>query len=147
MWNPLLHSDQENLRWCLLRAIEWGNWPAFISQPVAPVMLLFWPWYWVCLGVLVANILWAAVRYRFVSPLLADAVVLPVVILKWPLGLGIGIALFFQSHYGNAAASALWPVITMGIAYLPSLILLVPPAKVGVIQKMFMGAFGYEALL
>ena len=36
VWNPADHSDQDNLTWSFLRAVEWGRWPIFLSQPVAP---------------------------------------------------------------------------------------------------------------
>src|SRR5690349_6509496 len=47
MWKPEQHSDDENLRWAWLRAIEWQRWPLFLSQPVVPMLLYFYPWSWV----------------------------------------------------------------------------------------------------
>lgn len=44
LWNPAEHSDQENLTWCYLRAIEWCAWPAFVSHPFIPILFLFVPW-------------------------------------------------------------------------------------------------------
>lgn len=43
LWNPHENSDQENLRWCWLRAVEWGKWPLFVSQPLLPLMLFTCP--------------------------------------------------------------------------------------------------------
>ncbi len=76
LWNPAVHSDQENLAWSWLRAVEWGRWPLFISQPIAPVLLVFVPWTYVLVGAVAANLLWAFfVRYNFVSPPLASLAV------------------------------------------------------------------------
>ena len=53
MWNFDEHSDNDNMRWTWLRAVEWGMWPLFISQPIAPIALLFWPW-WSVIGIIIA---------------------------------------------------------------------------------------------
>src|SRR5579872_858521 len=67
-WNPSQHSDQDNLRWCWLRAVEWGAWPLFLSQPIAPIILLLKGSLWAALvPAIIANVLWSGVRYRFVS--------------------------------------------------------------------------------
>jgi len=59
LWNPLQNSDDENLKWCLLRAIEWNDWPLFLSQPVAPLIFVVLPWPVVVISVLALNYLWA----------------------------------------------------------------------------------------
>src|SRR5689334_10260251 len=72
LWEPSEHSDEDNLQWSGLRAIEWGAWPAFLSQPFAPLVIILVPWFFVLFFVMAANILWAMfVRYRFVSPAVA----------------------------------------------------------------------------
>jgi hypothetical protein len=43
-WNQG-YSDKENLQWSLLRAVEWGIWPAFLSQPIVSVLLMFFEWW------------------------------------------------------------------------------------------------------
>ena len=45
VWNPEEHTNEENLRWSLLRGIEWGIWPAFLSIPVVPISLIFFSWW------------------------------------------------------------------------------------------------------
>src|SRR5260370_20609095 len=96
MWNHLHHPDEDNLRWCWLRAIEWGNWPIFLSQTLAPVLLLWLTWQTVVIGVFVANILWALfVRRNFISVPLADVGDFFVLArwIVWPVATGV---LFFQ---------------------------------------------------
>lgn len=38
-------TEEEYERWSHLRACEWGEWPLFIIQPVAPVLLLLFQWW------------------------------------------------------------------------------------------------------
>lgn len=75
MWNAATHSGDENTRWCWLRAVEWVNWPIFLSPSIVPVMLFFWKWQIVVIVLLVCNWFWHFLvgrRGRFVSVLLAN---------------------------------------------------------------------------
>ena len=56
-WNPGQHSDDDNLRWSWLRAVEWGRWPVFLSQPIGPVLLIWLPWQQVALLVIGATLI------------------------------------------------------------------------------------------
>jgi hypothetical protein len=72
-WHPGEHSDDENLRWSLIRAIEWMEWPLFVTQPIVPILLYFCDWRPILGTVLVATLLWRATVARwFVSAWLAD---------------------------------------------------------------------------
>ena len=93
LWNPLEHSDDENLRWCWLRAIEWGKWPLFIAQAIVPILYLFLPWWWIVIAVVILTWLWAFIRYKYINITLVDLGPL-VVYLKWPISVGIGIYFF-----------------------------------------------------
>jgi hypothetical protein len=59
------------MRACWLRAVEWIAWPAFLSQPLLPVLYLFYPVYWVLLVVVILSFLWLPLRHRFASLQLA----------------------------------------------------------------------------
>jgi|SRR6516164_934128 hypothetical protein len=73
-WNPDEHSLEENLRWALLRAMEWLTWPNFISQPIVPILLYFYPWPWVIGSVVLISFAWRmVVAPVVVSPTLANA--------------------------------------------------------------------------
>lgn len=136
MWNPAEHTDEDNLRWAWLRAVEWGSWPVFVSQPIAPLALLLFPWWCVAVAVAALNAVWSVfVRYRVVMPALAfwGAIF---VRLKW---VACPVAAYLLWHHGagwTAMLALLWPLAA----------LLVPraPTQVGVIQKMFMRCLGYE---
>ena len=136
MWNPIQHTDEKNLRWCWLRAVEWGRWPLFVSQLFAPLLLLFVPWPYVVIGFFVANLLWAFVRYQFVNTGLANAVV-DSMMLKWPVTIGASVFLAWQHNWPIAVLAFLWPLAA-------TLLGIVTPTQVGRIQSLMMCQLGYE---
>lgn len=136
MWNPYEHSDDENLRWAWLRAVEWGAWPIFISQPIAPVVLVFFPWWSVILVTSAANALWTVfIRYKFVIPAVAfwGAVI---VRLKWITCPTAAYILWLKGMRAAAMMALLWPLLILIMPY--------GSGQIGVIQRMFMQCLGYE---
>ena len=137
MWNPTEHSDQENLRWNWLRAVEWGRWPIFLSQAFAPAALLIVSWIAVIIGVMLLNVLWAVfVRYKYVSVSLAFLGVL-VAKLKWINSPLMGYYFYSHDRPFVAAIALFWPLLIFIIGA-------VPTTQIGVIQNMFMAQLGYE---
>jgi hypothetical protein len=138
VWNPAEHSDEENLRWSYLRAIEWGRWPIFVSQIYAPVLLLFLPWQAVVIAVILTNILWAIfIRYSHVSVGAASTAAV-LTRLKWVLCPIIAIYLLASGNIANAVLALFWPLVIFVIGAFPTV-------RVGKIQKMFMAQLGYES--
>ena len=136
-WDPTLHPDEVNLRWSLLRAIEWGRWPVFLSQPTVPILLLVLDWKAVVSSIIITNLLWASfVRYRFVS-VAAAYWGTTLVRLKWLTCPIAAVYLFMRGDQGLAALSLFWPVVVFVIGALPT-------TQVGRIQNMFMARLGYE---
>lgn len=105
------YTDDEMKRWLWLRAIEWGSFPAFLSQPLAPVLFIFCPWYFVVLAVFALGLVWCLVRYSFVDPHLARAASLAVVFLKWPAAIGSSIYLFINHQSVAGLAALIWPFV------------------------------------
>lgn len=137
MWNSAEHSDQENLQWCWLRAVEWGRWPVFLSQPVAPVLLLNAPWQLVTGGFFVVNLLWSfSVAYRYVNVPAAYVAAL-FVQLRWIASPVCAYVLYSRGQVGIALVALLWPLLIFLIGAFP-------PVKIGPIQKLFMAQLGYE---
>src|SRR4029450_9215815 len=121
MANLHTYGEPELQRWLHLRAIEWAAWPAFVTQPVIPILFIFFPVLSV-IGILIADFIWRFIRYSFVSPSLADAGGAFVVFilyafrspcldgagaslfffLKWPFASGSAIYLFIDKQYGSA---------------------------------------------
>jgi hypothetical protein len=136
MWNPNEHTEDENLQWTWLRAVEWGAWPIFISQPIAPVVLLTFPWWSVIMVTTAANVVWGLfIRYRVVIPTLAfwGAVF---VRLKWLACPIAAYLLWRRGDGGQAAVALLWPLL---MAIVPRSL-----PKVRLIQNMFMQSLGLE---
>jgi len=104
-------TDQELRRWLWLRSIEWANWPAFLSQLVFPILVLFFWWPYVLAGVVISDLLWALVRYRFVSPKLSNIGCLAVFYLARPVAIGSSIYLFVAGGYVVAILALLWPFL------------------------------------
>jgi hypothetical protein len=138
MWNANDHTNDDNLRWAWLRAIEWGAWPIFISQPVAPVAMLFFHWWPVVLTTFIVTVFWTFFISRtIVVPAMAfwGAVV---VRLKWVTCPMAAYMLWERGLKGTAIVAFFWPLL---------IVFLLPfgtPA-VGEIQKMFLRCLGYES--
>jgi hypothetical protein len=105
------YSEADLHRWLHLRAIEWAGWPAFVSQPIIPVLLIFYPWAWVLLVLLCAELVWSFFGYSVVSVSLSSLSARFVIIFKWPGALVSSIVLFTQGRYALAAVSLLWPLL------------------------------------
>jgi hypothetical protein len=136
IWNPKEKSDQENLRWCWLRAVEWGIWPAFLSGPVIPLLLVFFNW-WKAIGiVLILTILWSFIRYKYVNLTLVSLGVY-FVLLKWIACPLAAIFLIIQHNYILAILSLMWPAVASILGFF------VGGTKIGILQKKFMNELGY----
>ncbi len=136
-WNPAEHSDQENLTWAWLRAVEWGRWPIFLSQPIAPFFLLFFSWQLVVVGAILLNLLWAGfVRYRIVNINAAYYGAI-IVRLKWFICPAAAIYLYLRGELVEAALALFWPLLIFVIGAIPT-------TQVGKIQNMFMTQLGYQ---
>ncbi len=139
-YDPSTHTDDDDLRWCWLRGVEWGAWPLFMAQPVAPILLAFdFNYLGVAASIVGLNFLWMFVRYRFVSPLLAD-VGSDLVHLKWPISLLCGWLLWRRGATVPALLASAWPLATL------LLNLVTPPTTIGRIQRAFMLSLGYNRL-
>jgi hypothetical protein len=137
IWNPTKHSDEENLKWCWLRAVEWGRWPIFLSQVIAPPLLIFLSWKYVVLGFVAGNIAWALlVRYRFVNVALAyiGCVVVLFRWVTWPVATAY---MFFVGISPECWVSLAWPLLIYLLGAFT-------PVQIGRIQGRFMRSLGYE---
>ena len=136
-WDPRAHSDDDNLHWSWLRAVEWGRWPIFLSQPIAPVLLIWLPWTTVVAGTVVLNVLWAVfVRYQLVS-VRAAFLAVSFVLLKWITWPVATIYLFVQGRRPECWIAAFWPLLIFVLGALPT-------TAIRRIQVSFMRALDYE---
>jgi hypothetical protein len=154
MWKPSEHSDDDNLRWAHLRAMEWITWPLFISQPLVPILLYFYPWPWVVGLVLLITFAWRlVVAPVVVSPMLANAAAM-FVKLRFAASPIMAFLIWQRGDYWIAVLALLWPfagvmiVLWMvGLLRAPlSLTALGRAGEIGPVQRRFLAALGYEYL-
>jgi hypothetical protein len=122
-------SQNEIGRYLWLRATEWANWPAFLSQLFFPVMLVFWKWYVALFILFVVSAAWCLFRYTFVSPRLANFACIAVTKLKWPISILCSVWLLYQKTYVAAALALLWPFLAGFVFF---------GGQVGRIQTLFL---------
>lgn len=141
MWNPTEHTDDENVRWSHLRAMEWGFWPIFISQPIAPLAIVFFDWWRVVIGVLIIGILWALfIQGAFVLPTLAFWGAL-IVRLKWIACPACACVLWLQGRRIDSIIALLWPLLILA-SQLP--VALLGRIRIGDTQALLLRSLGYE---
>ena len=132
------YGPQEKQRWCLLRAIEWGIWPAFLSIPLVPLLLLFVPLWNIIVVVGILTIAWSFVKYKFVNVLLAYLGCLWVQ-LKWISIPASIVLLLLRRHYLLACVALIWPFIASFFGLLSG------GTQIGRIEEAFMKKLGYKA--
>jgi hypothetical protein len=136
--NSMQYTDAEARQWLLLRAMEWKNWPSFISQPVVPILLIFYPWFTVLAGVFLLDVIWAGIRYRYINVPAATNAVYLVTICKWPAAIGSAIYIFLHHNYLSGALAIAWPLGLCG--------LIAVPGQTGRIELMFAEKVGHVRL-
>jgi hypothetical protein len=148
MWNAAEHNDDENTRWCWLRAVEWINWPIFLSSSIVPLALLCWDWQIVALILVVCNWLWhffVGRGGRFVSPRLANLGSY-IVTAKWGICPVVAAYLYYRGQTTVSVIALLWPLFPY-VVMIPGVnlvaLLVMPPAPVRPVQDRFMMALGY----
>ncbi len=132
-WNLIDYTEEEIRRWLWLRAIEWTAWPTFISQPIVPVLFIFFTWWHVLITLLLVNVVWTFIRYRYVNFYLAQMGTF-FVLLKWPASILSCIYLLIERRYGLAILTLLWPLVA-GIIGIPG--------KVGKVELLLAKKIGY----
>ncbi len=75
------------------------------------MLLIFYPWYIVLVGLLCVDLVWQIIQHAFVSLSLSEISCLVVVWLKWPAAVGSSIYLFVHGRYGVGIVALLWPLL------------------------------------
>jgi hypothetical protein len=128
-------SEKEFKRFIWLRAIEWANWPLFVSQPVIPIAMIFLNWWWVVGGIFFINILWSTIKYRSFSLPIAMAGVF-FVRLRWISAAISGLYFIFIQNYFLAFLAVLWPILNALIVF---------PDKLNRIRLLIAESMGYTS--
>jgi hypothetical protein len=130
-------SEPQLLRWLWLRAAEWANLPSFVSQPIVPILFIFFYWPFVLAGVFALDVLWTFVRYRYVNVRAASYVANFVTFTKWPAAIGSAIFLFVHHRSLAAILAIAWPLGLSGLVAVPG--------QIGRLQKLFAKKIGHIA--
>jgi len=128
----LTESELQRMLW--LRAIEWANWPIFLAQLLAPILLVFFWWPYVIGGIVIMDILWTSIRYSYVNFQLATIAAILVSWLKWPSAIGAAIYFFIQGNYFYGILALLSPLL-IGLICIS--------AEIGRIELAFAKKIGY----
>jgi hypothetical protein len=131
-------TSDEIIRATWLRAVEWVQWPAFVSQPLLPILAIFVSPWKIFVGIVVCGYLWMLVRYRFVSYQLAVAGCLWVR-LKWPVGLVMTIYFIIERRWTEAVFSICNPLVVLA-----AMGLIRPTGQFGLVQKSFWKQIGFD---
>jgi hypothetical protein len=127
-------TEDEVKRWLFLRAIEWNAFPSFATQPLVPIMFIFFPWYLVITIVLALNILWSAIRYSYINVAISKNAVYFASFAKWPLTIGSAIYLFLNHQPIPALVALAWPWLAGYVCV---------PGKIGVIELALAKKIGF----
>lgn len=132
-------TQDELTRLCWLRAVEWLAWPAFMSQTLLPILYLFYPVYWVLLGVMIVCFIWLPIRHRLASFRLATIGCL-FVRLKWatiPAGI---VLLLMQERYLTAAIALATPWLAAYLNFPAQIVAsrVGYPSEIGIVQERFL---------
>jgi hypothetical protein len=144
VWISAQHSDDENLRWAWLRAVEWKHWPLFLSQPVIPVLLYFYPWPWVIGIIAVTTFVWWFIVASQSTPATAVDLAVYFTYLRFVSSSLMAYLIWQSGRPWIAGLALLWPYAGTGLV---GLLVAIPEgvlastawgkaAQIGVIQRV-----------
>jgi hypothetical protein len=129
--------DDYQLKYCWARAVEWKMWPAFIAQPLLPVLYLLYPWKRVLLGLFAVNFIWNLFFCTAVISLPLAGIGMVWTKTKW-IGMVVLFGVFAWHHdWIPAILSLLTPLAA------PLIGVLTLRRPVGLIQEFFMLHLGH----
>jgi len=104
------YTEAEVEHWLHLRAIEWFAWPAFITQPLIPILLRSFPVLSVLLVLVLADLSWRFVNTSWINMTLIR--IGPIItLLRWPCAIVCACLLAFSHRFGIAALALVWPLV------------------------------------
>ena len=125
-----LMPDDYKAKWTLLRAIEWARFPLFATQPIIPILIIFYPWKWVAIGIYLATWAWMPVRGSFISLSISQAAA-TFSHVKFLTCLGAGVFFVLEERWIEAVVATFWPLFAVMFSSLT------PSAQYGVLQTAF----------
>ena len=130
-------TSGELVRASWLRSVEWSKWPIFISQPLIPILLLFFPITKIAIALLITGYVWIFVRTHFVSFRLATLGCF-LVRLKWPVMIGMGAYFGWHHNWKLSLLSLCSPLVVMILSAL------VPSTNILPLQHRMYAEVGFD---
>jgi hypothetical protein len=127
------YTESEIRQYLIARAIEWNNWPGFLSQPIVPIFLIFYKWWLILLVVFLLAILWRFIKYKYINVNLAEFGIFFAKV-KW-INIPVSVIyLISEGSYGFAILAFIWPFIASGLG---------AGGRLGDIERIFAKKLGF----
>jgi hypothetical protein len=127
-------TETEIRRMLWLRAVEWCNWPAYLSLVAVPLLLLKFTWWKVILGLFLINSFWALLRHRIHNLMIANLAAQLVNPGQYVVMIVCVVLQLVHRHWGLALLSAAWPFIGGLVSF--------PGGKIGAVEINFASELG-----
>ena len=117
------YSEDEIERLLLLRSLEWEALPVFALRGIAPLGLLWFPWWQVCLAFVAASLIWCPIRTRFANFFTAMLVSkFSNLLVSVIMNVLIAGFFFYKGHIAMGLLALLWHFVAtiLAFAYPPS---------------------------
>lgn len=135
-------TEAELAQACHLRALEWAAWPAFISQPLIPLLYLRYAWWAVLLVVMGATLAWEPFCTRIANIRIATSGVFFSKI-KWGTIPVACLVLLVKGHVAVAVLALCTPLL-VGLLRAPFSFLRIQSPPLGPIEIRFLAQLGHE---
>jgi hypothetical protein len=131
--------------WVHFRAIEWFAFPAFISQPLLPLILSQYPHWVLIVVVFCADLVWRFFCHLFVSVFLARTAYF-LWRLRWVFAIMSAIYLYRNNYIALAIVTLLWPLFSTWISLITSWVAkaLGTHASLLAVERRFADSIGLE---
>jgi hypothetical protein len=105
-------TPEEFKRFLHLRAVEWANWPSFLSPLYLPVALIFLSWPVVLIGQVILGVIWCTMRYARPDIEAATRWAIRVQKFKWIVAVVGFLGLAVQRQPILACIALAWPLVS-----------------------------------
>lgn len=129
--------EDYQLKYCWARAVEWKMLPAFVAQPVLPILFLIFPWKNILIGLMAINLVW---NFAFCTAVVSLSVAAFSILwnkLKWLTIVVVGGYFIWRHNWFLGGLTIFTPIVA---AFIGVLVLRSP---IGLIQEFFMLQLGH----
>jgi len=125
--------------WCRNCADYWLNWPMWLSDILAPILLLFIPVLYVLTFFLLTNAIWAyLISYRWASLWLASYGHYVVQTFRWWVTISCAVIQILQGRYATALFTMCWLLIHIAVC------MVMPSNNKEIVRAFYAQSIGYR---